>query len=231
MIKTQSSASVTPIWRIGILVNMILYGVMTVIVSNNASGIHQLMVSHQQWLPWACVAALLMTFVCMAGAFDRHAKALWASYIMFNIALLWTETLMLASSMTPTQEKPDKTSVRYSAIAGSVFDLLVFMSSWRPRGAASTVKLHLGEAPAHVLPLLGEIIFNSVLISTLWGTLVILRNDTTWDWCYMRGWMRSLSVQIYLCVYAGCNAGAHLGWSVPQRLTAVYVWPVLGFVY
>jgi hypothetical protein len=153
MIKTPSSVSVTPIWRIGILVNMILYGVMTVIVSNNASGIHQLTASHQKWLPWACVAGLLTTFVCMAGAFDRHAKALWASYILFNIALLWTETLMLASSMTPTQEKPDKTSVRYSAIAGSVFDLLVFMSSWRPRGAVSTVKLHLGETPAHVLPL------------------------------------------------------------------------------
>ena len=236
----------TPLWRWGILGLMVLILGLNTGVCLNDARVHSWTML-RPWLFITCAVYVVASYAAMCACFLRGEWALWLAYAFFVGGVLCGDWLLLVLFFDDDLPKEtsdydltvsdamrrayDPARERWSAVAGAVFNLIVFASSWRPRGAVSGVKLPLNAAATHVRPVLGEIAFNVALTSTLWCALVITRNDAVWDWCYMRDWLCSVFVQCYLCLYAACNAGVPHSWSIIQRLASVFVWPALGFVY
>ena len=231
-----SGTRTAPIWRMGVLAILVLtIGVDALVSLNDAPVVEWTM--QQQWMFVVGAVWVFAFFVAILYLFGRNDRLLQVSYVMFVLGIMCANFLILVlifNSDKPThsddfdlttssdlETKYDPMRERWCSISGGVFNVIVFVASWRPRGASSNVKLQLSTAAAHVRPVLGEIIFNTVLTSMLWGVLVIVRNDVVWD----------MFLQAYLCLYAACNSGVPSSWSITQRLVAVFVWPVLGFVY
>ena len=241
------SNALTPVWRIGVIAVMGLNLVVDIMVSLNDERVRSWVMQRRSWIFVAGAAWLVGWFACTGVAFGRHDRLLWLCLSMFVLGLVGANGLMLATAFEAAQPPPvdfydltasvgattvhDASRERWCAVAGGTFDILVFVTSWRPRGAVSGVKLPLSAAPPHVRPVMGEIIFNIALVSLLWGSVVIVRNDSAWDWCYMRDWIGSVFTQAYLCLYATCNGGLPAGWTIAQRLAAVFMWPVMGFIF